>query len=345
MIVFYLLIGTVSVVGNFVVLFVVYKSKQLRHSQYVYKCSIAVSDIIWGFSMSYCFLFFCIRLLGFDSVHLLERNGFKNKIKVNTAENNITTFKYQLEHVKLMTLSIYKYISLFNNYVMYVLLFLTPVTILVSFISLLFASIDRYVALTFPFKYKQLNTIKIAKMVSIFVWSLSAIVNTVTLILSLRSHYWSIFLQPVVLGPPDGNYSSNQNTTAIILYILFSLLWIFTFLTLFSMYKSFKRSSSLNKNTKKRVSLEKRMSLILIFMVVAFTFSLFPTIYFNVHLYLAPELKSANRKSPNDTFLDENSFFVSVAFLTTNSVWNFVIYNILNKKFREAVIKVCFKRT
>ena len=128
---------------------------------------------------------------------------------------------------------------------------------------------------------------------------------------------------------------SNRDITAAILFILFGQLWIFTFMTLCSLYKSHKRSSSLNKSTRKGVSLEKQMSLIMIIMVFAFTFSLFPTIYLNARLYL-------NKDGPTN-ISSYKLFFVSVAFLTTSSVWNFIIYNILNKKFRSAFVKICFK--
>ena len=70
-------------------------------------------------------------------------------------------------------------------------------------------------------------------------------------------------------------------------------------------------------------------------MVVAFTFSLFQTIYFNVSFYLYNEYSYAS--------IVQNFFIISVAFLATNSVWNLVIYNTLNKKFRCALINFCFK--
>ena len=62
-------------------------------------------------------------------------------------------------------------------------------------------------------------------------------------------------------------------------------MWIFTFMTLHSLYKSYKSSPSLKRNTKKGLSLEKQMALFLIFMVVVFTFTLFPTKLFT-HSFL-----------------------------------------------------------
>ena len=329
--IFYLLIGTLSVIGNFIVLFVIYKSKQLRHSQYVYNFSIAVSDIFWGFSISVFFLTFFIKLLNFDPINLKQINDALNRVETIKEVNNITTFKYQLDHVRL-----YTDFSGYSEYFFVCLLYITPITLFVSFISLLFASIDRYVALTFPFRYKQLNSINIAKIVSVLNWLLSAIVNTVSMFSSIETPQMSFLFQSLKnVGPEKKIDFSNRDITAAILFILFGLLWIFTFMTLYSLYKSHKRSSSLNKSTRKGVSLEKQMSLIMIIMVFAFTFSLFPTIYLNARLYL-------NKDGPTN-ISSYKQFFVSVAFLTTNSVWNFVIYNILNKKFRSAFVKICFK--
>ena len=353
LILFFSLIGTVSVVGNLIVLFVVYKSKKLRHSQYVYKCSIAVSDIIWGFSLSYCFILLCIKLLSFDLTDLyevydyrikevIEKINLEREISLNKS-STITFIEIQIDYVFINTHLIVTRLSQLNLFLVSSFLLLTPVTLLVSFVSLLFASIDRYVSLTFPYRYKQINSIKIAKIVSVFIWVLSAIVSTVTILLSFRSPNWSIFFQPVKMEYIYEKDSLNQHVTAAILYILFTLLWTFTFLTLYSLYKIYKRSSSLNKSAKKGVSLEKQMGLILVFMVFAFTFSLFPSIYFNVCWYLAPQKHSALLNSLNDLFINDKNFFLSVAFLTTNSVWNFVIYNVLNKKFRSALIKAFFK--
>ena len=334
--IFYSLIGTVSVVGNLTVIFVVYKSKQLRHNQYVYNCSIALSDIIWGLTISYFFVNFFVELLALNTIYLEEEYPLKysfydsiTKPEVNKDENNITTFSYELDYVKLSRRLFYD-----NYYTMMILIYITPVTLLVSFLSLLCASIDRYIALTFPFKYKQINSIKIAKVISVFVWIFSATVNTATLFVYNWKYgtNWPLLFQPI----SEYNIGSlNQRITAAILFILFSLLWTVTFLTLYSLYKSYKMSSSLNKNTRKNVSLEKQMSLILIVMVVAFTFSLFPTIYFNASFYLYNEYFYVTKV--------EKKFIISVGFLVTNSIWNYVIYNILNKKFRCALINFCFK--
>ena len=325
---FYLLVGTISVAGNFVVLFVVYKSKQLRHSQYVYKCSIAISDIICGFSISAQYMLYFLWVLNVNEVILLKDSKSTKPI-VTKEKNNITNYTYEIQEIALTTnfySEIYNWFSTKINFVVY---YVTPITLFVSFVSLVFASIDRYIALRFPFRYRQINSIKIAKLVSVFVWFLSAIFQTVTSFLFYHHSYPSHLLQPTIFSV--SKISLNQHITATILIILFFLLWVLTFLTLCSLYKSYKRSVALRKKAKNIFSQEKQMAFVLISMVVGFSFSLAPTIYFHICSYFC-KMEFSQR-----------SLFVSIALLATNSVWNFIIYNISNKTFRSALIKVFFE--
>ena len=181
MIIFYSLIETVSVVGNFIVLFVVYKSKKLRHSQYVYNCSIAISDIMWAFSICTFFVTYCWEIFDLNEVIIEEVRNYSSKPRVTKEENNKTTYVYHLDYVE-----VFRRQGPFCNFSMYLAQYLAPITLFVSFISLVFAAADRYVALTFPFRYKQMNSTKIAKIASFFTWLISAIIHTATL---FQSHY------------------------------------------------------------------------------------------------------------------------------------------------------------
>ena len=324
--IFYLLIGTISVVGNTLVLLVVYRSKQLRHSQYIYNCSIALSDIIWGFFISLFFFNKFINLWSLDPAYIKEE--YDPKPTVNKNKINITIWEFQ---IKWLTLS-YEFdhhSNIIESTLFYFVVFIEPITLFVSFISLLFASIDRYVALRFPFKYRGMNSIKIAKISCIFVWILSTVIYTVTYIISIRNFRCDTvtLFQPVRETYCFCKHSSlNQHITATILFILFSLLWTLTFLKLYSLYKNYSRSLSLNRKNKKGSSVEKQLSLVLIFMVISFTFSLTPTVYNHICFY-------AYDINFKEQIYDENNLFTSVSFLATNSIWNFVIYNLLNKKF------------
>ena len=47
-----------SIIGNILIIVVIKKTKEFVHSQYVYKKSIAISDIIWTLNVCICTSFF-----------------------------------------------------------------------------------------------------------------------------------------------------------------------------------------------------------------------------------------------------------------------------------------------
>ena len=129
-IIFFWLIGTVSVVGNFIVLIVVYKSKQLRHSQYVYKCSIAISDIIWGFSISVSYIQSYFEFLNSNAVDLFYIYDDLIIPELVEGKNNIGLYYYEFQEVK-MALNYY-YDNLFVIISLFTLKYVTPITLYYS---------------------------------------------------------------------------------------------------------------------------------------------------------------------------------------------------------------------
>ena len=106
----------------------------------------------------------------------------------------------------------------------------------------------------------------------------------------------SYLLQPLY-EEDTSNYINNPNLifVSVLVFVLLLLLWLLTLLTLVNLYKTYKRSLKLNRRTRKKISSEKQMSLVLIFMVLAFTFSLSPTLYNHVLMYTkSKDLKNVN---------------------------------------------------
>ena len=129
--------------------------------------------------------------------------------------------------------------------------------------------------------------------------------------------------------------SPHQKFEFVFLFVLFALLWMVTLLTLQSLYKSYKTSLKLSRAVRTKFLAEKQMSLVLIFMVLAFTFSLSTTLYNHIRFYLC-KLDCVNCQNYNVN--------ISLYFLSTNSIWNILVYNLINKKFRLA-LKALFKKT
>ena len=136
-----------------------------------------------------------------------------------------------------------------------------------------------------------------------------------------------------MLLQPSPCENPNQIFECVFLFALLTLLWILTILTLKNLYKSSQKSLNLNRVIRTKFSAEKQMSLVLILMVVAFTISLSPTLYVHI-LYYVYKLNFVDcYYGQQDIFLDVN---ISKYFLSTNSIWNILVYNVVNKKFRLA---------
>ena len=327
--IFFIIIGTISIIGNLFVLIVIFKSKNLRHSQYVYNCSIAISDVIWGLTVN---MYYVCQVLNFLSSKLIcSQEVFSDTVSnVTRNKDNITKYVLELEKVNLSQ-DIFNFFENFNfkQTFFIIILLVTPITLLISFITLVVAAIDRYIALTFPFKYKQINTVKRSIIVSLFVWVLTSVFYICS---TYESGHPSLFFQPFVAYNYFNKNGLNQSFTVAVLFSLFVMLWTLTVMTVFSLRKSYKRSLALNRITKKGYALEKKLSLVFIFMVLSFTFSLTPTIYNHIYYYAL--------ENSGYVPYEDKQFFLCILFLSTNSTWNFLIYNILNKNFRNA-LKTC----
>ena len=336
-IVLYLIVGIVSVVGNTLVIYIIWKSKELRHSQYVYKCSIAVADIIWGFSISYTFLEYGVYLFSED-IRLSKVLKFGLKVS-HENKSNTTVYDYDVDSMRVISNS-YDETSVFFNIMVVFKLIGMPITIFVSIVSLVFLAADRFFALTFPLRYKKAKTRRSAKIVSVLIWVTVTFVYTTLNYVSffvLNNFENAPILQPCLNCTFE---SAIQKFHAIVLFIPFFLLLFFTTLTLLSLKRSYKRSKKLNRRVQKaQLSAEKQMSYVLVVMVCAFSFSLLPTLGSYVYFYF---LKMKNNDISD--YYNPALPHICIAFLATNSFWNIVIYNVFNKKFRAASVKV-FKDT
>ena len=311
-----------SIVGNILVIVVLKKTKEFRNSQSVYKMSIAISDIVW--SLGICIVTsFIVDMFG-STIYTCKISDMTSTL-VNI--NNFIVYRDVYCEVLNSTTDKKNWLLYFYLILAVLSGLLIIISLTVSLVSLIFAAADRYFALAFPLKYKCTNTIKLAKISSAFVWISSIILHTVTIFVDLNFQFYNIFLRPSY-----SDVSSNEILLSALVFVMFFLLWLLTFLTLVSLYKSYKRSLKLNRRTRKKISLEKQMSLVLTFMVVAFTFSLSPTLYNHALKYI---------KSKYFSNVDP---LISFSFLITNSFWNIIVYNVLNKKFRTA-FKALFRKT
>ena len=310
---------------------VVWKSEHLRHSQYIYKFSIAISDIVWGSLISFYFIYISVLSYSRKSYLFIEEEHFITPRKLTNSQK-FTVYNYNINTLKLILKDNENINSVFN-----ILEYILPIAFLVSVMSLVFAATDRYYALAFPFKYKALNILKIAKISSVTTWIVCISLFLFTFFENVNVLSKTAFLQPRFKTCLDCVVPLNQKVVSVLLFGLFSLMWILTILTISSLLKNYTKSKKLNRKTSKRSALEKQMSFTLVAMVFAFSCCLSLTLYNHICYYVCEE--NYYIKTYTNTRVH-----VSLALLATNSVWNFVIYNVMNKKFRTAFIKVFRKK-
>ena len=205
-----------------------------------------------------------------------------------------------------------------SNYILLLDNFFTSSCFHVSILTLLLSAYDRYKSLAYPFLYRRTKSVKKAVYLSVVVW-------VVVIIGSLHN-----------LLPIKNFYASNAIVFIIFELVPFILIWIITFLCIFSLRKSHTSSKKLSRRKLKRRKLKKQnteltLSILFIAMVLALTFSLSFYIYIHARSFLS-------KSKPSLNFL-----LFADAVLSTNSFWNFMLYNVLNKKYRKYVIALLFK--
>ena len=312
--------------GNALVLIVVYKSKQLRHSQYVYKCSVAISDIVWGSVISFYFIYISVLFYYENNFFFNESESFD--LPIESADNSTTVYSYKVDTIQLLPKELDNFTRVYD-----VLEYVLPVAFLVSIVTLACAAGDRYAALTFPFRYRRLDSLKFAKIISAAVWILCAFCFLYTFFDDANGLSKTSFLQPLFKNCPDCVVGTNQKVVSSILFGLFTVLWVLTGLTMFSLMKNYTRMRRAKVKVNNRMAVEKQMSLVLVAMVVAFTFCLSLTLYSHACYYACEE-------SFYELTYTSKRMHVSLALLATNSVWNFLIYGAMNKNFRSALVKL-----
>nr|XP_039254477.1 uncharacterized protein LOC120331459 [Styela clava] len=212
--------------------------------------------------------------------------------------------------------------------------FFTSLSIVISVYTLMLASFDRMAAVSRPMSYNRRKARNIAKR-ACAILCLAALVFAVLPIFASTMRYAlvaSIFV----------SYSGKAVIFlyAITMIIPLVLVWITTVILLVHSRRHTRvRRKICSAITDKQITnTERRMVKTLSIMVGAFTASLLPSIivllismFVNSIYYRLPEY--LNKTSATIYITSE---FVSVVILSTNSLWNFFIYNSRDKDFRKS---------
>ena len=317
---FLFLADIISLVLNSCVVAVIFITPTLRHAQFIYRFSIAISDLLMS-----CLIFPSMINNVILQVHWplkIHNSTFK------TSQQSNTTFQLANDPMA------------FNRSYMDVFGALTLTIIFVSIYTMVIAAWDRLFAISSPLKYRKLNGKVIAIRLSVLAWVVALIASIVPIffdpylyydgrskaIISIRGRYASVLL-------------------GVFAFLPIPAMWVISFLTFWRTYKFSKKAKSIRSNTTSVSSVELRLAKTLLLMVGAFTISILPLFI----LFIVDMFTPFNGLRVPRTF--DFVYFakyivieqVCMILLLLNTMWNFFIYSARNPQFRKAFIVMTSK--
>ena len=323
------------VICNLLVLKVFLTSKKYINAQVVYRVSLAFSDILVGLVVFPSFLFNLFYRLKESAIYKAYE-GTNNFRKKRNNSNRIGNYHLSAESGEFTNLTLP---DIYLNFIG----FFTTITIIVSVNTLTIAAADRFAAIYRPLKYKTSSTTAIARYTSIAIWLISALIAVLPF--GIDDLWYTTDCTTIV-------YAAGKSAT--IFYILtfcvqLLIFWFFTTASYVFYKKHSKKFHDLHANREAQKEIAQHIKLMgtLAIIACAFTITLIPIISF-LSLSLLPEerfFEVLNFNFQNSiNYFPTVQVFVTIIFLT-NSLSNFFVYSVRDKRFRKSTKKLFFKNT
>ena len=208
--------------------------------------------------------------------------------------------------------------------------FFTMLSLHVSIFTLIAAVIDRFKVVYRPLSYNVKSSISLGWKICVILWIISIILAALPL--GIIGNFFRYSIQDSILSIPGSVFEFSVVLTYFYFSCIFLLsiivMWIFTIMT-FVFYKKYskKRQNLISTETQKQ-EMKKQIRLLftLGIMIGVFSLCLLPLVIVMI-LALSGRI-----------YLYQNFWIVSncsMIFGTSNSFWNFFIYNVRDKAFRS----------
>ena len=314
---FHVVVGVASLLMNALVILVTCKKKSLQNSQSSFKVSLAIADVIYAAVIIPSILY---NLLS------LTRSPFAIK-EANFGKNESFLFS------RFVDVYSKSYVEFFGS------VYFT--CLMASLYTLLLAAADRLFAVARPFTYRTLNTKRISKRACAAVWLFCVFVATLPLYTKPSLSYTVFF------GALFTMTGFEAETVYIVVLGLPFLLMIGTSIATFCYTRKHTRKakrlhSKKSRSDKKPRNIEVELAKTLIQMVTAFSLMTLPLIVVIIATIATPNLSLHKPRSLDlESFLALYSLeFIGYVCLTCATIWNFLIYNVKNVKFRNNVYEI-----
>ena len=306
----------------------------MRHSQDIFRLFLGIADITIGL------IVLPVRVISMlkTSYHTLQLQtpiniiGQKQFISTNASYNYINTNTTLTINMLETTMMINKklYSLVYKNSFG----FFTNTSAIVSIYLLTVSGIDRLQALLKPLHYNQDVAKRFAISSAIVCWILAIFVSVLP-----------IFVNSLFYGITAGGSAILTGTIAYRWYLIEIIIplvvtWIISVSTCLISRKAFDREKQL-ANDQNKVKKQRKLNFILLLMVFSFSFSLLPAVLVVLLRFFIPGIDPQFPQTFNPTNNNiAKSLELSVTIIVaSNSLWNFVIYNLRIKTFRKVALE------
>ena len=212
--------------------------------------------------------------------------------------------------------------------------FFTNVSITASIYLLTASGIDQLLSLVKPSYYNQNVAKRFAISSSIVCWILAIFVSAIPTFVSGLSYQIAVSNSVLFLG-----------AAAVTLYLVMIILplvatWIILVCIFLIGRKVFGRIKNL-PNDQDNFKKQRQLNFIVLLMLNAFSFSLLPAVLVLIllHFILGIDPQSPNTYNSTNDNIANSLELTSAIILTSNSVWNFLIYSFRTKTFRNVAME------
>lgn len=320
--------SVITIFCNAIILFVFGNTKKLYNSQAIFKISLAVADtmigvIVWPNMIVMQYLtFFTPRKMG-----AIIKRPYVNEGSRYPFDNPMLTYRYGGGAFR----------NIFHPDYLQTMGFFSSLGITVSVHTLMIASIDRLLAISMPMKYGRYKAIKFAKISCIIQWFVSIIIAVLPIFVS-ELRYQA--LSSIMISSTGRVALMEFFISLIVPLVVTVILSVLTFRSSKGHARNRQRIMPSNQaNLEYERNLEKRLARTLTLMVSVFTLSVLMPICCTIAGLVNTSANWSDPANLNMTAANAytTSEYISIILLSTNSIWNFFIYNWRNKGFREAV--------
>ncbi|XP_039256469.2 uncharacterized protein LOC120333169 isoform X1 [Styela clava] len=333
-----LFLSVFIVLGNIGIILVIMRNKIFHNPFHMFKCSLAVADLLVGI------LVLPGALVEIPIVLLTPYDH--NKTNYDGDTETIYTWNGKTVHPDSVCARIHR--EGLTTYGM-LLSIVGVLSIMASILSLVLLSVDRFLAVLCPIKYNQGRAIgnKMAGVLIMLVW-VACITLSVILPIAMGDEYFSFVLTSTMvftMGVKDSDVVFFYTIFSIGLpYITLLGLNLGTGALLFKKWaKIKKRTNNVPKTSPTRQTSqairrrnEVKATVTLLVMVLVFTMSTVPSLI----VLMVFNDQNAKGTYEEGNYTEGIIYVFLVLLLVSNSAWNFIIYSWRNENFRKALKKM-----